>query len=427
MIALICVSCKEDKNEAPIPKPQITNLELGIDNSATILKGNDLLVKAEISAEGSIDRISIEIRSESSTVWSFDSVYSAFSGQLSVSFESLIAIPLNADTGLYALKITVFDLEGDSDEATGNFQIQALDIPSFDNVNGFAITSSGVKYLATNLGLYIFDEDNDTYNLVEDGVQIVPVNSIALSKLSSVEELWLGSDEGALNLNTQTQYQTTNSGLHNNDVSHFSFDVNDRVFFGTTEGVSIKDANEWIMRNIGKDSIYVKHSISSMGTATNGYTYVATSGGGVERFKYDVDGVSGATIFDEDWTQLKTNFVNTVYIYDTIQVYGTPEGAAIHYSHLTKWDWDTYTVADGLIHDNVISIVKDHNDNLWFGTIEGLSMYDGTNWTSYTEEADGIISNNIKYLEVDSDGSVWIACDDGLSKFSNNQWVNFPK
>jgi ligand-binding sensor domain-containing protein len=100
-------------------------------------------------------------------------------------------------------------------------------------------------------------------------------------------------------------------------------------------------------------------------------------------------------------------------------------GVAMHYSEYTKWDWENYTTADGLISDTVLSIVKDNSNNWWFGTVKGLSKLDGENWTSYTAEIDGFKSNTIKFMAIDADGSLWIASDNGLSHFKNNSWTNY--
>ena len=48
---------------------------------------------------------------------------------------------------------------------------------------------------------------------------------------------------------------------------------------------------------------------------TNGYTYATTNGGGVERFMIDVDGISGATVFDSEWSGLESDIINTVFIF----------------------------------------------------------------------------------------------------------------
>lgn len=309
--------------------------------------------------------------------------------------------------------------------ACNNDNSKQVEDPTFQIVTGFAISKKGEKLLATDNGLFLFDETSEKFNFVSTEPLIAPLNDLIISK-TQIEELWLASNEGAYNYATLELVTTENSGLLSNDVRYLNFDFNNRTYFATPQGVSILYNSEW-SENHGKDSLFLKYEITDLASAINGFTYTATNGGGVERFNLDVDGVSSATIFDTDWTKLESNNINTVYIDSITQVYGTDMGVAMHFSEYTKWDWETYSIDDGLIDNNVISVVKDKSNNWWFGTIVGLSKFDNSNWTSYTVETDGILSNNIKYLAVDIDGSVWFASDRGLSQFTNNQWTNYIK
>jgi ligand-binding sensor domain-containing protein len=54
----------------------------------------------------------------------------------------------------------------------------------------------------------------------------------------------------------------------------------------------------------------------------------------------------------------------------------------------------TYTVADGLAHDEVGAILQDSHGFLWFCTPEGLSRFDGYLFTTYGER-DGLPAANI--------------------------------
>ena len=46
----------------------------------------------------------------------------------------------------------------------------------------------------------------------------------------------------------------------------------------------------------------------------------------------------------------------------------------------------TYTIADGLGHNNVNKIVRDSRGFLWFCTAGGLSKFDGYTFTNYGAE-----------------------------------------
>ena len=137
---------------------------------------------------------------------------------------------------------------------------------------------------------------------------------------------------------------------------------------------------------VRENDLYQNHEITDVASAVNGFTYITTNGGGIERFEMGVDGISSATIFDSDWTLLESNNINTVFIDSITQAYGTDMGVGLHFSEFTKWDWEIYSTIDGLIDNNVISVLKDKSNNWWFGTNVGLSKFDNTNWTNYTVE-----------------------------------------
>jgi signal transduction histidine kinase/DNA-binding response OmpR family regulator len=131
-----------------------------------------------------------------------------------------------------------------------------------------------------------------------------------------------------------------------------------------------------------------------------------------------------------------------------------------------KGTWRSYTYLDGLASNKVYAIQSDGMGNLWFGTAEGLSRFDGENFVNFTErdglaanwvteiyrdvdgtlwfgtryggvshydgerftnltEADGLISNNVQAIYRDSDGRLWIGTDRGISRFDGENFVNF--
>src|SRR5450755_5137074 len=56
-----------------------------------------------------------------------------------------------------------------------------------------------------------------------------------------------------------------------------------------------------------------------------------------------------------------------------------------------KFHFQNYNVQQGLIQSQVLTITQDNFDNLWFGTLGGISRYDGKTFTNYSE-TDGLIS-----------------------------------
>jgi ligand-binding sensor domain-containing protein/signal transduction histidine kinase len=76
----------------------------------------------------------------------------------------------------------------------------------------------------------------------------------------------------------------------------------------------------------------------------------------------------------------------------------------------------SYTVADGLAHDEVNNIVQDARGFLWFCTTEGLSRFDGYRFTNYGER-DGLPVARINDMLASRSGMYWIATNGGVSRF----------
>lgn len=73
---------------------------------------------------------------------------------------------------------------------------------------------------------------------------------------------------------------------------------------------------------------------------------------------------------------------------------GTSNGVALKGTGVSRFDgknWHTYNSYEGLVYDNVTSIVIDSQGNKWFVTSKkGVSKFDDRLWTSYTTGSSNI-------------------------------------
>jgi hypothetical protein len=79
------------------------------------------------------------------------------------------------------------------------------------------------------------------------------------------------------------------------------------------------------------------------------------------------------------------------------------------------------TVEDGLPDNSVASILQDRQGFLWFGTKNGLSRYDGAEFTTYAydpADPDSLSYNFVWCLLEDRVGNIWVGTlGGGLNKF----------
>lgn len=67
-----------------------------------------------------------------------------------------------------------------------------------------------------------------------------------------------------------------------------------------------------------------------------------------------------------------------------------------------------YTQKDGLLHNNITSLLEDSSGNIWIGSDGGLCIFDGKNITHYSLK-NGFPGNLISALYKDKKGNIWIS------------------
>lgn len=139
---------------------------------------------------------------------------------------------------------------------------------------------------------------------------------------------------------------------------------------------------------------------------------------------------------------------------------------SINFLFAQKYNFTSYTVADGLPNNQINDIFQDQNGKLWIGTMNGTCTFDGKNFTKFSP--DNILSNNsvkcitqdhkgniwfainrkgvcmfngtdftfftanegmlsdiVNAISEDKDGNIWIGTSDGLSKYDGKKFINF--
>jgi len=105
--------------------------------------------------------------------------------------------------------------------------------------------------------------------------------------------------------------------------------------------------------------------------------------------------------------------------------FGTDDGVACYNTRTKKWR--VYKEEDGLAHQACTSIWIDKKRGLyWFGTLRGVSRFDGKNWVNYTEENSGLINNVVYGVAVLGD-ELWVATTDGIGRFNieTGEWWGY--
>jgi len=95
---------------------------------------------------------------------------------------------------------------------------------------------------------------------------------------------------------------------------------------------------------------------------------------------------------------------------------------------LTRYDgkyFSHYTTAQGLNNNLILSVFQDKKENIWFGTFNGgVTRFDGRYLTNFTI-AEGLPSNVVNCISEDSKGNIWLGTGVGVSKYDGKSFTNF--
>ena len=77
----------------------------------------------------------------------------------------------------------------------------------------------------------------------------------------------------------------------------------------------------------------------------------------------------------------------------------------------------TYTVADGLLRDDVQKLMQDSRGFMWFCTFEGVSRFEGYGFTNFRTD-DGLPERHVRDILETKSGTIWMATDAGLVRLN---------
>ncbi|WP_298649500.1 DUF4625 domain-containing protein [uncultured Proteiniphilum sp.] len=132
---LFLSSC--DKDDKPLaPTVKITELGSGHDNpnDKIAYAGSEAHIEAEITADGLIREIAVEVHQEDGD-YTFNKVYTdaQYVGVKNTTFHEHLAIPSEAPEGEYHLHLSVIDQQGQTGEAESHLTIMESDEDDHDD------------------------------------------------------------------------------------------------------------------------------------------------------------------------------------------------------------------------------------------------------------------------------------------------------
>ncbi len=343
----------------------------------------------------------------------------------------------SAGNGLYRLNLT--------DHSFANFKHQQKDTWSITNNNVFALAPYGNHkiWIGTEDGLDLFDENDAkfTHYINDDKLNIDQNNSIG-SIFSSNGILWLGTyafgikyyDSNLSTFEHYYKYSNDNKSLSNNIVT--SFAQTDNGFWIGTDGGGLNFLNpstklftHYHPDPKNKNTISGNHILKLLqdnnknlwiGYYDAGLDVINTKTQKITHFATGdkPNQISGDIVFalDQDnngdiWTGMDNEGINV-----------------IHQSQIIKrYKYNPDDTVSCLTNNDIRTIYKDREGNIWIGTFAGLNLYnpESDNFTHFKTYNSGLTSNIVISIFEDSKKNIWVGTLDGGLNLYNRQTKTF--
>jgi len=304
-------------------------------------------------------------------------------------------------------------------------------------VESVAVAPDGTLWVgALSSGVSRFDGETWTTYAKEDGLAHDRVNGIAVSPDGGV---WFATGgywgEGGVSRFDGRAWDTytLDDGLASDYVDAIAMTADGALWFGTAGGVSRFDGEVW-NQYTSADGL-ASDGVRSIAVAYDGSLWFAT-GGGVSQYvppdavpiptptptptptplpptPTPTPVVHTPTPTPTPWPKSRadwTSYTNVNQIADLAfdrdgNLWAATGGGVVHWE-VGDGSYTRYGVEHGLADHRVTSVAVAPDGALWFGTWDGISRFDGENWTSYTY-SDTPLAGIVESIAVDPDGIVW--------------------
>lgn len=196
-------------------------------------------------------------------------------------------------------------------------------------------------------------------------------------KVKSISEdstgtMWFGTEgDGAYCLqNGSFKHLTRSMGLSGNFVKAFLTDSFHREWMATAGGeISIWNNTNEKFEHIGKNNGITSPRIFTMANDHAGNIYVGSEGGGVYLMRYDSTGTSVKKQYTTK-DGLPNDFVRCATCDRFGNMWFGTKGNGV--SRLASGKFTNYSTKNGLASNNIYVLIADQNGNIWVGSEKGL-------------------------------------------------------
>ncbi len=255
--------------------------------------------------------------------------------------------------------------------------------------------------------------ENDGIYVIKGGIEIdhyVPAeNGLIAPRVFAITpdaqgNIWAGTPDGISKFDGDTTWisYVNNNTLSGNSIRDISINSGDMMFFATEFGLTKKSGPTWSKYN---QPTIAHNDVVCLELVHDSILWIGTGAGGAQ-FINIKSMFFGAPI-------LGANRVNDILFVEPNTVYFGTEIGLMKKQGATPLEF--FNNGDGLVNNIVTSLNIDKDNNLWIGTVGGISKFDRTNFIENLTEGNGKLpTNKIMDIVFDTSGNTWLATDIGV-------------
>lgn len=300
-------------------------------------------------------------------------------------------------------------------------------------------------WIASMDGLFIYDFSKKSfshYTHNEEDPFSLSNNRIRYILMGSNNIVWIGTDGMGINvyikLANQFAHFTRNSKdsipLAGNEIMAFAEDAKGHIWIATLDGLSFCDSKKKVLENFDLNKNKIHNRILSLHLDNDSLLWLGSWGMGANYCNLSTKEFSKP--FNSD-NPINNTLIAGNTILDISEDknkniwFATLDGLSIFSKNEEKFT--NYTTIDGLSSNSIYCIYFDANkDIMWVGTGNGINLFDVKSKKIIekiqSNGKEGELSSNIIYaITKDSKGFYWIGTNSGLNKYDakNKTFTSF--
>lgn len=292
---------------------------------------------------------------------------------------------------------------------------KVIQVPYFKNFNITCLlyTREFGVLIGTNKGLYRQKQNKKGFEILEDSINVTSMSECLLN-----EKIFVGTDNGLMMLNTETQTSSTfhiSNGLLDEEITSVLCQKNGITWVGSKTGLISFNGKEFSYYNISMDNN--SNHIRSLLTDYEDNLWIGTHNG---MYKYRG---KGFTVYD------RQNGLGGAFIYQIVRdkqdnLWVGTEANGVY--KLSNGFFKNYSVKQGLLDNKVSAVVPMEDGSVWFGTDKGISILKNDRFEKIVPNANFPQEPPINTFYKDSKSNLWVAGKNGVTcmKKSGNKYVS---